>query len=375
MNPSRRVPLFPGLALIGLAFASPAFAQTSEADVPGETVEQHLQQALEYLEAGDYEGANLEFETVFRLEDLPQDIHQKADIYAKAAQEYLSGERTLFSGYAMGGLGYYRENSTSAGSGQADDLFVNPRVGARVNHLFSEQRSFNGSLDYRFRWYDADRRNDSDLRWNGEISKTLDQSNWAYGVRGRVSYRGDGNYRNDYGAFTTWRTLSDADNQFELGGEFRRRAYPSGSLRARTRNIAELTAAWTRSLRDGKASFTLSAQGGREFASGRVDGDSNFFGLSPTFDFTINDRWSGFVFAWWQNDRYSFERVKSDEADDIVVLPTRNDNLYELGGGLTWEFAENWSFNPEVLYIRDQSNLLGANYSSTEVWFTIRRDF
>jgi hypothetical protein len=367
--------------LIGLAFllATPGqtLAQDSDAVPPtGETVEQHLEQALQYLEAGDYQGANLEFETVFRLEDLPQDIHQKADIYAEAAREYLAGERTLFSGYFMTGLGYYRENSTSAGSGEADDLFVNPRVGGRVNHSFSEQRSFNGSLDYRFRWYDAEgRRNDSDLRWNGEISKTLDQSNWAYGVRGRVSYRGNGNYRNDYGAFTTWRTLSDADNQFEVGGEYRRRAYPSGSLRYRTRNITEITASWTRSLNDGKASFTLSAQGGREFAADRTDGDSNFFGLSPSYNFTLNDSWSGFVFAWWQNDRYNVERLNSDAADDIIALPTRNDDLYELGGGLTWEFAEGWSFNPELLYIRDRSNLLGANYSSTEVWFTIRNDF
>ena len=45
------------------------------------------------------------------------------------------------------------------------------------------------------------------------------------------------------------------------------------------------------------------------------------------------------------------------------------------GGGLTWEFHPSWTLNPEVLYIRDQSNILAANYSSTEIWITLRKDF
>jgi hypothetical protein len=46
-----------------------------------------------------------------------------------------------------------------------------------------------------------------------------------------------------------------------------------------------------------------------------------------------------------------------------------------VGGGLTWAFAPNWSLNPEILYIRDQSNIVAVKYSSTEVWITLRVDF
>jgi hypothetical protein len=46
-----------------------------------------------------------------------------------------------------------------------------------------------------------------------------------------------------------------------------------------------------------------------------------------------------------------------------------------VGGGLTWEFAPTWTLNPEVLYIRDESNFLSPNYSSTEIWITLRKDF
>ncbi len=51
----------------------------------------------------------------------------------------------------------------------------------------------------------------------------------------------------------------------------------------------------------------------------------------------------------------------------------RKDNLYEFGGGLVWEFVKTWSLRPEILYIRDQSNAVGFNYSSTEVWINIRK--
>ena len=58
-----------------------------------------------------------------------------------------------------------------------------------------------------------------------------------------------------------------------------------------------------------------------------------------------------------------------------VTVSTRADDLYELGGGLTWEFGDGWSLNPEILYIEDNSNILTVNYSSTEIWLTLRYDF
>ena len=147
-------------------------------------------------------------------------------------------------------------------------------------------------------------------------------------------------------------------------------------LRERTRNIFELSGGWTHSLLDGKASFSLAASGGREFNTQRTDGDSNFFGLSPTLSFTLTaEQLSGLVFVWYQHSRYNIERLNVDAADQIVGIGIRNDNGYEVGGGLTWQFAKGWSLNPEILYIRDQSNILSQDYSSTEIWVTLRRDF
>jgi len=106
------------------------------------------------------------------------------------------------------------------------------------------------------------------------------------------------------------------------------------------------------------------------------DGDANFYGLSPSLNYTFTDTLSGFVFGWWQNDRYNIERIeRGGSEDDVVGIGTRNDDLYEAGGGLVWEFTPGWSLNPEVLYIRDKSNTVAVNYSSTEIWITLRADF
>jgi len=327
---------------------------------------------------GDYASAKIEFETVLRFDDLPADLQRQVEIYAEAAQGYAEGKRLLASGYALVGGGNYRVNGTQGSiGGEADDNFVSARAGGSLNYEMSDGVALVGSLDYRYRNYDnADRRDDSDLRWNSAVSRTIGEGNLAGGLRGRVSYRGDGQYRNDYGLYGNYRYRLDPDNQLTVGAEFRRRNYPQGPLRARSRNIAELTGSWTHSLLEGKASFTLAASGGREFATdNRPDGDSNFVGLAPSLNFTLNDQWGGFVFAWWQHDRYNIERLNVGAADQILGITTRNDNLYEVGGGLTWQFAPRWSLNPEILYIRDQSNILAANYSSTEIWITLRKDF
>lgn len=342
----------------------------------GASAKDHLQKALAYYKSGNYGRAKLEFETVLRLNELPSDIHLQTELYATLAREYLNNQRLLLSGYAITGFGNYQENSTAAGRGEINDMFWTGRPGGRLNYVVSDDITLNNSLDYRFREYsDSARRVDSDLRWNSAVSRSFDDNNLESGVRGRVSYRGNGNYRNDYGWFNSYRMLIDTTDQITLNAELRRRNYPQGPLRQRSRNIAELTGNWNHALLDGKASFSLDAFGGWEHATNdRPDGNSNFYGLLPQFNVTITEQWGGYVFFRWQNDRYNSERYTLEPSDSLVLVSTRNDDLYELGGSLTWEFKKDWSLIPQVLYIYDHSNIVFENYSSTEIWLTLRYD-
>ena len=191
-----------------------------------------------------------------------------------------------------------------------------------------------------------------------------------------MSYRGDSIYRNDYSIFTNYRYRFDPDNQFTLGAEVQRRRYPEGRLRERSRTTATGTAGWVRSLLDGRASFSLEAHGGYNYATSRPDGDSAIFGATAELDFTFTDRLGGFIFAWYERDVFNTDAVHfhPDALDETVIL-RRKDNLYEVGAGLVWEFAGGWSLRPEILYILDDSNGVGFNYSSTEYWLNVRKGF
>jgi len=345
-----------------------------------DSINAHLGLARAYMAMGNYTAAKIQFETVLRIDHLPADLHQQVEIYAAAARDYADGQRLFPFAYLLTGLGNYSVNATAGtdefGGSDTDDNFYSLRGGVGLTYELDDNYAINGSLDYRYRNYEGDRRDDKDLRWNAAVNRSLGENNLALGVRGRNSYRGNGDYRNDYGIYGDWRIAASAIDQFNLGVEFRRRNYPRGPLRARSRNILEFTAGWTHALLDGSAAFSLVASGGREYATDdRPDGDSNFFGLSPSLSLTFTDTLGGFVFGWWQRQRYNIENLNVDGADEILGILTRNDNLWEVGGGLSWQFRPSWSLNPEIVYIRDYSNILANNYSSTEIWATLRKDF
>ena len=65
-----------------------------------------LEMGRAYLALGDYARAKLEFETVLRFENLPPGLREQAQIYGKAADEYIAGKKTVGYGYAEYGFGY-----------------------------------------------------------------------------------------------------------------------------------------------------------------------------------------------------------------------------------------------------------------------------
>ena len=195
-------------------------------------------------------------------DNLPHDLHGQAEIYDQVAADYAAGRRWRPFYYGETGIGNYRENSSSStdifGGAGDYDTFLPLRVGGGWNTSIAERHSFNGTLDYRFRRYDeSSRRNDSDLRWNFNLSRPVDDDNLRFGMRGRVSYRGDGQYRNDWGVFADYRIGLGATTNSPSVAKSASAGTRAGPLRDRTRDIAELTANWTHSLANGRTSLSL----------------------------------------------------------------------------------------------------------------------
>lgn len=350
---------------------------TSEAGT--DLIATHLDRGQAYLSKGEYAQAVLEFEQVLRYDNLPPSLQEQAEIYAEAARNYAAGNPLSGFGYAEIGGGYYRENTTRTTEPGAErrSWFGMARVGGGLGYLLGDNLSLDGTLDYRFREYDdSDRRDDRDLRWSGVLNQTLESGSRAVGLRGRASYRGSDGYRQDYGIFANQAFNLNPLESVTVEGELRRRLYPSGELRSRSRDIGQLWLRWTRSLYDGRGEITLSASAGHEWAThDRPDGDNTFYGLTADWFMQISDTVDAFLFAFWEHNGYHDDREEIHSESIPPTLYTRNDDNYELEAGLTWRFAPQWSLRPTVLYIRDTSNTFWGAYSSTETWVMLRRSF
>ena len=366
------------LAVALLAVTSVQAEETSVTGVDADPLAAHLERGQAYLEQGQYARAVLELEQVLRFDNLPPGLREQAEIYARAAKDYQEGRRLSAFGYAETGGGYYRENRTRTtnelGGDPARDWFWKARIGGGLSYLASDAITIDATLDYRFRYYDdTERRDDQDLRWNAAVVQSLASGSQSIGVRGRASYRGADGYRQDYGLYAHRAFVLDPDNEILVEAEIRSREYPRGRERNRSRDIAQAWLGWTRALMDGKAALTLTVNGGREWAThDREGGDRTIYGAQIDWGMDINERLSGFLFAFWEHNGYHDDVGKGAELDRTLRPEL---DIYELGGGLTYAFAPGWSLRPEILYIRDEGNTQFSDYSSTEIWLTVRKSF
>jgi hypothetical protein len=367
------------LAAGDYAAAQRAFAEALAADPS--SVEAHLGKARAYYGMGEYARARIEFESVlgYDLQVVADDQQTLTAIYDGIAEDYAADGAWSPFYYAETGIGNYRQNSsksTDIFGGAGDyDTFLPIRVGGGWSAPVTERHSFNGTVDYRFRWYDdKDRRNDSDLRWNFNLSRPVDDDNLRFGMRGRTSFRGNGQYRNDWGAFATYGIGFGANDRLAMTGELRERRYPSGPLRVRTRDIAELTAMWTHSLANGRTSLSLGGSFAEEWATQeRIDGDASIWSVRSSLDHSFSDSLDAFFFLEYWEEGYDEERPDFSTDEDLLVQ--RSDDLVYAGGGLLWSFAPGWTLRPAIEYDWENSNIPALAYSKTEVWVTVRKSF
>jgi hypothetical protein len=342
-----------------------------------DTVHDQYETALSQLAKGRYAQAQMTFDSVLHLEDDPPDLPTLVETYEEAANDYLDQDRrTTRFAYAETGIGRYRVNETPATqAGERDSLFANARVGGGVDHRLDNGYALDANVDYRYREHaEPGVRDDRDLRWRLGGSRAGETRQWSGGLRGRVSYRGNGDHRNDVSVFTVLDRRIDAVNQLRFGAEIRRRSYPQGRLRERSRSTADASVRWTRALND-KARLSTMAHVGRNYATRRPDGESSFHGVTLELDYTINTRLAWNAFGSWEHDAYNADAIRFHPDENDVAILQRNDDLYELGARVVWRFAEGWTFRPEVLYTRDESNILNFNYSATEYWINVRKSF
>ena len=305
-----------------------------------------------YLALGQYARSAIEFGPCCGSTTCP-DLQLRAQIYADAAQAYAQGRRLLATGYARWSAGAgprWRGRWRAA----RRRLRLGP-VGGNLNYELADGGALDASLDYRFRDYDTEgRRNDSDPRWNEAYSPQR--------RRAELDRR-----RARTGQPPRRRQLPQRLRRLRQRPVAARRRQPARRRtggapaplpsRAAARTDAQHRRGErqrTRSLLDGKASFTLARQAGREFNTPTPTATPTSSACRRPVSYSITETLGVGVRLVAERPPYNVERLGAP-GDAIVGIGTRNDNLYEVGGGLTWQFAPKWSLNPEILYVRDRA--------------------
>ncbi len=357
-----------------------ALAEEGDLSLEAGPVGDHLEKAQAQLDEGGSATALLEFEQVLTFDNVSPYLNERTDIYAAAAEDYAQGKRLSTYAYAEGGGGHYREEDSRT----TDNLGIEPtrsdywrgRAGAGLGYILADNLTLDATLDYRHVDYsDSDIRDDRDLRWRATLNRSLDNGSQAVGVRGRASYRGSDGYRQDYGLFANRGFNLDTRNRLVIEGEIRTRKYPQGVERNRSRDIGEVWLRWTRAFIDDTAAFTLALNGGQEWETNdRPSGDQDFYGIEVSWSQDFNDRLGLFLFGLWEHNGFH-EDIPVEDVDGVVRPLSPDLDVYELGGGLTWEFSPGWTLRPQVLYLRDEGDTPFSDYESIEAWMTVRLAF
>ena len=335
--------------------------------VDPDSFEAHLGLGRAYLDLGEDARALIELEHVLHLDDLPPDLHGRAQAYADAAEKLMQGERLSPRFHVQAGAGRY-----SPGEGPGEG-FGSLGAGAGLSYRWNERYSLNASV-VGSHVFNADSGDTNAYRGRLGFGHVSGNSQTWFELTSRSRRRPSGASLNDHAARVEWRRGTDADNQFTLGAQFSQVNVPDSLVGQLDRNhrAGQLAAGIEHAFAGGRVDLAVNALLGREWARrDGVDGDAGFHGLDAELQFTVAGTTSVWLGGLWRHNRFS--RLRPGDGPGVMLK--RRDELYELFAGVAWSLPHDWSLTPEVLYLRDRGNIASNHYSSTEYTLSVRRDF
>ncbi len=346
-----------------------------------------------YFALGDFARAKLEFETVLRFDNLPQDLRQQTQIYAKAAEDYIAGKKTTGYGYMEYGYGY-DSNPKSATSIPVIDLagglsFSLPpsqlkqsdhynalSMGGELNHVLDGGFSLYAGGDARGRRYN---------NWDYETQSPANAYFTSIDVRSGVGYSAGANNtrigvnggrywqeaektRDTKGVTADYRYLVNKQNQFTAGLSGTQIRFIPDTLQVNDYNLTQGSLGWLSAVNEGRSAVGVTFIGGAEKATqGRVDGNKNFYGGRLSVSSAMTGSVGFFMLGGVQSGHYSLVNTAFDL--------TRRDTLYDITAGVTWTLAPGWSLRPQLVYFRNKSNIQLDQFTRTDFSINVRADF
>jgi tetratricopeptide (TPR) repeat protein len=342
-----------------------------------------LEMGRAYLAMGDYARAKLEFETLLRFPNLPPDLRQQVLIYAKAAEDQLAGKRTVGFGYIEYGYGYDSNTQSSTAvspittasgelilpGGERSDHYHALSLGGELVHSLSERFSAYAGGDIRLRGYrNVDDADYSTLDGRFGLGYTEGGSQTRVGVVAGRYFQDHRKTRDNLGLTGEFRTLVNPTNQLSVNLQASRFEFLQANLQNQDYDLVQSTIGWLGVVNEGRGAIGLSVLGGVELAQeGREDGDKPYVGGRLTIQNSFSERIGAFFLAGAQRGKY--------KDVNVAFGGRRKDTLFDVAAGITWTFAPGWSLRPQLVYLKNDSNLAIFEYEKTDLSINLRKDF
>jgi hypothetical protein len=356
-----------------------------------------LDMARAYYQLGDLARAQSEFSLALNQNPAPA-ARTTIQRYLDEIDVRLAAKQTRINGYIQAGLG--RDTNVNNSNSQTQinipflgnalatldptnvksaDNYYGVAAGAEVIHSLNSTWGVYAGGDLIQRGYNKQTGFD-ELELDGRTGVLFGANahRFRIGLSAGQFDLGKVRNRNTTGIDGEWRYVLSPSNQLNMFGQAMNYRYADPVMQMNDFNQQVIGTGWSHTYADGKSTMTASLYHGTENdvsslitpaapTGGRTDGAKNFNGVRIAGQTAYDDSIMMFVSAGGQAGNYS-------KVNPFFLLQ-RADRQADMTLGANWYIDPLWSLRPQLMYVRNNSNIVVYSYNRTDVSLTLRRDF
>jgi tetratricopeptide (TPR) repeat protein len=348
-----------------------------------------LDMARAHFALGDRSIAKKEFETLL-LQDPPLAARATIMKYLAAleTQEEMITKSTSIAAYIEAGAGYDTNinNSTSQSTlfvpafpnvvfsldsknVKKSDSYASWAAGVSIDHKIRSDASLYAAANVR----DKIPRVEHDfgiLSADGQLGIALDHDGeiLRFGVLGGALSLGNILNWETYGTNGEWRHPIDSHNQINIFSQFAAYRFPGQLLRANNYDQFLAGSGWLHVTASETTAIFGSVYGGGEHAiRDRADGNDQLVGIRVGYQGALTPVLDLVATSGVQYRRY--------DKENVAFLVNRVDKLFDLTVAVQWHINNGWILRPQIIVIRNHSNLPINEFDGVDVSLNLHRDF
>ena len=344
--------------------------------------------ARAFFELREDEAAKAEFENANKLE-VPADVQATIRSYLEAIDTRFASEQSFqWTMFAETGAGYdsnvnaATDQSTvaipalgnnnfvlSANSVSQNDTFLTGKVGARLAYRLTKSLTAFAGLS-------ANRRLNMDEDFdttaadvNGALRYQAGRNVWTAGVIGQQYAVDNDLFRTVKGVTANWQYTIDGRNQVSVFGQLGALEYhpDANALRDATMRLGGV--GWSHAFTgEGSPTMYVSVYGAEDDERSTFPHlGRKYFGIRAGGSYKLREDLNLFVSASWQKSNYG--------GTEPLFLKARDDDFYEIGGGVRYQPMKGWSVTPQLRFSKNKSNIPLNDYDRVSAWAVVRYDY